>query len=70
MFDRREAWLAQQEQGKALYHEWHHAVTNRLTSEEAYARFEEIHAHYLKNARVPPALDVGVNRFLSAEGFR
>lgn len=46
MFDRREAWLAQQEQGKALYHEWHHAVTNRLTSEEAYARFEEIHAHY------------------------
>lgn len=46
MLERREAWLAQQEQGKALYHEWRYAVANRLNSDEAYARFEGIHQRY------------------------
>lgn len=46
MLERREAWLAQQEQGKALYHEWRHAVAHRLASEAAYAHFEEVHGRY------------------------
>ena len=44
--DRREAWLAQHDRGKALFHEWRNAVLRRLDSDEAYARFEDVHRRY------------------------
>lgn len=44
--DRREAWLAEHDRSRALYHEWRSAVVHRLDSEEAYQRFEEIHRCY------------------------
>ena len=43
---RREQWIAQQEKQSALFHEWRHAVKNRLDSDDAYARFEEVHRGY------------------------
>lgn len=43
---RREQWIAQQEKQSALFHEWRHAVQNRLESDEAYARFETVHRGY------------------------
>jgi hypothetical protein len=43
---RREQWIAQQEKQSAHFHTWRHAVNNRLESDEAYARFEEIHRGY------------------------
>lgn len=44
--ERREAWLAQQDRGKALFHEWRSAVSRRLDSDDAYARFEKVHQRY------------------------
>lgn len=44
--DRREAWLAQHDRGKALYHEWRNATLHRLDSDTAYAHFEAVHRSY------------------------
>jgi polyhydroxyalkanoate synthesis regulator phasin len=44
--DRREAWLAQHDRGKALYHEWRNATLHRLDSDTAYAHFESVHRSY------------------------
>ena len=43
---RREAWLAQHDRGKALYHEWRNAILHRLDSDAAYAHFESVHRSY------------------------
>lgn len=43
---RREAWLAQHDRGKALYHEWRNATLHRLDSDAAYAHFEAVHRSY------------------------
>lgn len=43
---RREAWLAQHDRGKALYHEWRNATLHRLDSDDAYAHFEAVHRSY------------------------
>lgn len=44
--DRREAWLAQHDRSKLLFHEWRNAVVRRLDSDEAYERFETVHRRY------------------------
>ncbi len=44
--DRREAWLAQHDRSKVLFHEWHNAVVRRLDSDAAYERFEATHRRY------------------------
>lgn len=43
---RREAWLAQHDRSKVLFHEWRNAVLHRLDSDTAYANFEAIHRSY------------------------
>ena len=44
--DRREAWLAQHDKGKVLFHEWRNAVQHRLDSDAAYVNFEAVHRRY------------------------
>jgi hypothetical protein len=44
--DRREAWLAQHDRSKVLFHEWRNAALHRLDSDEAYTHFEEVHRRY------------------------
>ncbi|WP_394796262.1 hypothetical protein [Armatimonas sp.] len=43
---RREAWLAQHDRSKVLFHEWRNAVLHRLDSDTAYANFEAVHRSY------------------------
>jgi hypothetical protein len=44
--DRREAWRAEHDRGRVLFHEWRNAVVRRLDSDEAYTHFEEVHRRY------------------------
>ena len=67
---RREQWIAQQEKQSALFHEWRHAVQNRLESDDAYARFESVHRgywDYFRHAGMPSAeLSLAIQKWRDA----